>query len=145
MSTKRGGEPKGPYILIVDDEPLLRAMLTRYLGSLGYFTLEAGDGLECMAKIEKRTPDAILLDILMPKMDGIEVVTALKEQGREIPILLMSVLAEFGPNLFGDETLNDHFIKKPFDLTQLAKSLEAILTERKESSGLAIDVPREQK
>ena len=70
---------KKPYILVVDDNKITTKLLRRYLEANGFEAREAYDGIDCLEKVDERHPDAIVLDVMMPRMDGYETVKKLKE------------------------------------------------------------------
>ncbi|HXM70750.1 MAG TPA: response regulator, partial [Thermoanaerobaculia bacterium] len=77
-------------VLIVDDESAIRDSLRMILEYEGYRVEEAGGGPQALARIADRLPDAVLLDVKMPEMDGIEVLRAMRERGYDVPVLVVS-------------------------------------------------------
>ena len=114
-------------ILIVDDEPNIRGFLRLVLEDEGYTVETATDGCEALTKPRTRLPDVILLDLIMPVLDGIGFMRACRQNpawGR-VPVLVMSA----GDALARDETLDPHdVLLKPFDLDVLLRRLGALLT-----------------
>jgi CheY-like chemotaxis protein len=106
-----------PTILIVDDEPFNVDCLEQELEDLLCDTISASNGLEALGQVAAEAPDLILLDIMMPKMDGFEVLTKLKqdEKTRDIPVIVISALDELDAVVKGIELGAEDFIPKPFD------------------------------
>jgi diguanylate cyclase (GGDEF)-like protein/PAS domain S-box-containing protein len=108
-------------ILIVDDEVTVRKLLQMLLHSQGYHTLTASSGKEALALIARQPPDLILLDIMMPGMDGYEVASQLKaaQSTSSIPIIMLSALGEHSARLLGLEAGAEDFLSKPVDSAEL--------------------------
>jgi len=108
-------------LLIVDDEPQVRKLLETLLQHEGYRTLSAGSGEEALQLVAKQPPDLILLDIMMPGMDGYEVASQLKGDAAtaSIPIIMLSALSESSARVSGLETGAEEFISKPVERVEL--------------------------
>jgi putative two-component system response regulator len=108
-------------VLIVDDQPENLTSLSEALTSLGYDVLLAGDGLNALRTARERQPDVILLDVLMPEMDGFEVCRRLKEseETRLLPVVFLTGLDSREARLRGLELGATDFLSKPFDLVEL--------------------------
>lgn len=108
-------------LLIVDDEPQVRKLLETLLQHEGYQTLSAGSGEEALQLVARQPPDLILLDIMMPGMDGYEVATQLKgdETTAGIPIIMLSALSEPSARVSGLESGAEEFISKPIERVEL--------------------------
>lgn len=108
-------------LLIVDDEPQVRKLLETLLQQEGYQTLSAGTGEEALLRVAEQPPDLILLDIMIPGMDGYEVANQLKGNPAtaNIPIIMLSALSESSARLSGLETGAEEFISKPVDRVEL--------------------------
>ena len=120
----------GNKILVVDDEFEIRDMLSRFLTEQGYEVVMAANGEKAIELAEKEDPQAILLDILMPGIDGIETCKRLKqnEQTRFIPIIMATALWE--RYMEAIEVGADDFVSKPFNLTELSHRVKSILRVR---------------
>jgi two-component system response regulator HydG len=79
------------FILVVDDEELIRWSLAEHLRGEGYDVEEAENGLQLLEKVTARTPDLILTDLKMPKMDGMEALRRLREQDADVPVIVLTV------------------------------------------------------
>jgi diguanylate cyclase (GGDEF)-like protein/PAS domain S-box-containing protein len=108
-------------LLIVDDEPLVRKLLKMLLEDQGYLTLTASSGEEALAIVEQQPPDLILLDIMMPGMDGYEVARKLKSDKSmaNIPIIMLSALGEHSARILGLEAGAEDFLNKPVESAEL--------------------------
>jgi class 3 adenylate cyclase len=106
------------YVLVVDDEEKNRTLLRDPLESRGYEVEEAENGNDALQKIASRQPDVILLDLMMPRMDGFEVCRILRRNARtaHIPILMITALTQRGDRLLGIQAGANDFLNKPIDL-----------------------------
>ena len=120
-------------ILIVDDEPNVVIVIKDRLEAKGYETITAKDGEEALAKARSEEPDLILLDIMLPKMDGFKVCRMLKfdERYKQIPIVMLTAKATQADVKTGKETGADAYMVKPFDFDTLLMTIERLL-EKKE-------------
>lgn len=117
-----------PTILIVDDEALGRESLEALLFKENYNLIFAENGFEALEKAKQYNPDLVLLDIMMPKMDGFEVCRKMREDKilAEIPIILVTALDDRDSKITGLEAGTDDFISKPFDRLELRARVRAI-------------------
>ncbi|HEX2196302.1 MAG TPA: response regulator [Actinomycetota bacterium] len=114
-------------VLVADDEPALRKLLKTNMELEGYETLEASNGAEVLECVERDNPDIILLDIMMPVMDGWEVMTALAANPEyEQKVILVSAKASDDAQLQGWELGADEYITKPFDLDALLERVREV-------------------
>jgi DNA-binding response OmpR family regulator len=118
-----------PHILIVDDNPANRDIFETRLAVHGYEIYTAGDGEEGLALARERKPDLILLDVMMPKMDGIEVCQHLKGDGdlSFIPIILVTAKTDPKDVVAGLEAGADEYLAKPVDQTALVARVKSML------------------
>jgi two-component system cell cycle response regulator len=115
-------------ILIVDDDPVTREALEALLSSKGYQVVSAASGFEGLARAAEYTPDAVLLDVMMPGMNGFEVCKRLRADARlaEVPVIMITALDDRDARLLGLRTGADDFISKPFDSLELEARLRTI-------------------
>ncbi|MER6101853.1 response regulator transcription factor [Streptomyces sp. NPDC001832] len=114
-------------ILIVDDEPAVREALQRSLAFEGYETEVAVDGLDALARTESYTPDLIVLDIQMPRMDGLTAARRLRSAGTTTPILMLTARDTVGDRVTGLDAGADDYLVKPFELDELLARIRALL------------------
>src|SRR6266481_7853310 len=114
MKTIPDQKPSPGFVLVVDDEEANRVLLRDPLRARGYEVEEAENGLAALEKISRRAPDVILLDVMMPKMDGIEVCRLLKKNAATapIPVLIVTALSERKERLAGIEAGASDFLAK---------------------------------
>ena len=113
-------------ILIVDDDPHIREVLSFALGKAGMETREAGDGEAALAEIEARRPDLVVLDINMPRIDGLEVCRRLRASG-DLPILFLSSRDDEVDRVVGLELGGDDYVVKPISPREVVARVSAIL------------------
>jgi two-component system, cell cycle response regulator len=120
-------------ILIVDDEPFNVDALEQELADLGYATVSAANGREALTKVAQASPDLILLDIMMPEMDGFEVLTQLKarESYRDIPVIIISALTDLSNVVKGIKLGAEDYLPKPFNEVLLRARIEAGLAKKR--------------
>jgi len=120
-------------ILIVDDEPTNVDMLSQELDEEGYKLLTAYDGEEALIKVQEHKPDLILLDVMMPKVDGFTVCRILKGSGKTvlIPVILLTALRGHEDRVRGIDAGADDFISKPFDGDELLAKIRSLLRQKK--------------
>ncbi|MBN1550799.1 diguanylate cyclase [bacterium] len=116
-------------VLIVDDVPLNRKLQQAYLDAVGYDVILAEDGVDALKKVNEEFPDLVLLDVMMPKMDGFQVCQRLKtdERTRFIPVILVTALNEISDKIKGIEAGADDFISKPFNKLELLARVKSLL------------------
>ena len=121
--------PERSKILVVDDIPLNRKLEKTYLESAGYQVTLANDGVEALQRVDEDNPDLILLDVMMPKMNGFQVCRRLKhtEDTRFIPIIMVTALNEIEDKVKGIEAGADDFISKPFNKLELLARVKSLL------------------
>jgi two-component system, OmpR family, response regulator MprA len=117
-------------ILIVDDDRALREALRRALGLAGYEGMLAADGEEALARATSSAPDAIVLDVGLPGMDGLEVCRALRASGDRVPVLMLTARDAVADRIDGLDAGADDYLVKPFDVGELKARLRALLRRR---------------
>jgi two-component system, OmpR family, response regulator MprA len=126
MSPGENGEAPA-RILITDDEPAVREALKRTLSFEGYDTALAEDGLAAIDQVGSYQPHAIILDVLMPRMDGLTTARRLRASGVTVPILMLTARDTVGDRVTGLDAGADDYLVKPFELDELLARLRALL------------------
>jgi two-component system, OmpR family, response regulator MprA len=123
-------------ILVVDDEPAVRESLRRALELEGYAVDFAADGEQALERVAANgEPDAVILDILMPRMDGLEVCRRLRREGHRLPILMLTAREEVENRVAGLDAGADDYVTKPFALDELLARMRALLRRTTGGSG----------
>ncbi len=118
-----------PRVLVVEDDDDIAVVLRRALGGEGYDVRLAGDGEAALAEAEVFTPDAVILDLGLPKLDGIEVSRQLRADG-DVPILMLTARDAVDSRVEGLDSGADDYLVKPFERTELLARLRALLRRR---------------
>lgn len=116
-----------PHVLIVDDDRAVRESLRRSLEFNGFQVSMASDGAEALAGIGTTRPDAVVMDVMMPRLDGIETTKALRTAGNDVPILVLTARDAVGDRVDGLDAGADDYLTKPFALQELLARLRALL------------------
>jgi len=117
----------GPQVLVVDDEPAVRLALERALGLEGYAVQAAADGRTALDRLVEGTVDAIVLDVAMPGVDGLEVCRRLRAAGDRTPVLMLTARDAVDDRVAGLDAGADDYLVKPFALKELLARLRALL------------------
>ncbi|CAN5327204.1 two-component system response regulator PrrA [soil metagenome] len=123
-----------PEVLVVDDEPAIRTALERALRLEGFAVRVAAGGDEALRAIASSPPDAVVLDLGMPDLDGIEVIRRLRGRGVDVPICVLSARDEVDDRVEGLQAGADDYLVKPFAVVELVARLHAMLRRRPASS-----------
>ncbi|MCW2781629.1 MAG: response regulator receiver [Marmoricola sp.] len=119
--------PPKPHVLVVDDDRAVRESLRRSLEFNGYVVSLASDGAEALAGISGINPDAVVMDVMMPRLDGIETTRALRSVGNDVPILVLTARDAVGDRVEGLDAGADDYLTKPFALEELLARLRAMM------------------
>jgi len=115
-------------VLVVDDEPTISEVVARYLERAGYRTATAGDGLEALRLAAECDPDLIVLDLMLPQLDGLEVLRRLQDDGAgRTPVILLTAKGEQDDKLAGLRRGADDYVVKPFSPSELVARVDAVL------------------
>jgi DNA-binding response OmpR family regulator len=114
-------------VLVVDDEPIVREVVVRYLTREGYRTLEAAHGDVARAVIEKSEPDLVVLDVMLPGMSGFDVTSRLRSDRNYVPVLMLTARGRADDVVKGFEAGADDYLPKPFELSVLIARIGALL------------------
>jgi len=122
-------------ILVVDDERAVRDSLRRALELEGYDVDLAVDGADGLSRIREGQPDVVILDVLMPELDGLEVSRRVRRSGNRVPVLMLTARDEVDARVAGLDAGADDYVTKPFALDELLARVRALLRRTTEGSG----------
>jgi len=115
-------------VLVVDDEPTIAEVVSRYLERAGYRTRVAADGVQAIEAAAHQRPDLVVLDLMLPKLDGLEVMRRLREQNRDrIAVILLTAKGEEADRVIGLRLGADDYVVKPFSPAELVARVDAVL------------------
>ncbi|SDD19598.1 response regulator transcription factor [Auraticoccus monumenti] len=115
------------HILVVDDDQAVRDSLARSLQYSGYEVSTASDGVEALARLSAVRPDAVIMDVMMPRLDGLETTRMLRSTGNDVPILVLTARDAVGDRVDGLDAGGDDYMAKPFALDELLARLRALV------------------
>ncbi|RMH76213.1 MAG: DNA-binding response regulator [Actinomyces sp.] len=120
--------PAGPArrVLVVDDEPMVREVATAYLEREGFVVSEAADGAAALDQVAANPPDLVVLDVMLPEIDGFSVLTRIRRTS-DVPVVLLTARAEEPDRLLGLELGADDYVVKPFSPRELAARVRTVL------------------
>jgi two-component system, OmpR family, alkaline phosphatase synthesis response regulator PhoP len=119
-----------PRLLLIEDEPGLRLTLIDRLASEGYRVDTAGDGVEGLERATEGRHDLIVLDVMLPRMSGLDVCRTLRQRGVSTPILMLTARGQLADKVVGLKLGADDYLTKPFETPELLARLEALLRRR---------------
>ena len=125
-------------VLVVDDEPMVREVLARYLEKEGFAVEEAADGEQALARFEAAVPDLVLLDLMLPRVDGLEVFRRIRE-GASTAVIMLTAKGEETDRIVGLELGADDYVTKPFSPREVVARVRAVL-RRTDGSGHAAEI-----
>jgi DNA-binding response OmpR family regulator len=117
----------GHHVLVVDDDPTVSDVVRRYLEQDGCQVRLAADGFAALAAVAERTPDLVVLDLMMPGIDGLEVCRRLRRQLPDLPVVMLTALGEEADRVAGLEVGADDYVTKPFSPRELALRVRSVL------------------
>jgi DNA-binding response OmpR family regulator len=113
-------------VLVVDDEQIVREVVVKYLEREGHTTLEAGDGDDARALLERNEPDLVVLDVMLPGTDGLELCRWIRARSK-LPVILLTARGEEADRIVGLELGADDYVTKPFSPRELAARVRTVL------------------
>lgn len=119
-------------ILIVEDEQDIQELLEAYLGDAGYETATAGDGIEAVSRFQQEAFDLVLLDVMLPKLDGFTVLRRLRAEGSTTPVLMLTARSELTDRVNGLDSGADYYLTKPFEPKELLACIRALTRRQPE-------------
>ena len=133
-------------IFVVEDEFDIQELLGNYLAEASYQVLAASDGVEAINLFEKEKDriDLVLLDVMLPKMIGFDVCRTLREEGNNVPVIILTAREEEADKVLGLELGADDYMIKPFDSKELVARVKAVLRRYQAGSSAVSSVPKQQ-
>ena len=131
---------KEPTILVVDDEPSIREVVSIYLRRAGYEVVVASDGQAALTVLEQQPPDLVVLDLMLPKVDGLDIARRLLAEG-DIPIIMLTARRGESDRIAGLEMGADDYVVKPFSPQELVSRVKAVLRRTRGSTPASTDRP----
>ncbi|MDR3080147.1 MAG: response regulator transcription factor [Streptomyces sp.] len=128
-------------VLLAEDDRAIRHALERALTLEGYAVAAVADGVEALAQAHRTRPDVLVLDVMMPGIDGLQVCRVLRAEGDRTPILMLTALVETADRIAGLDAGADDYVVKPFDVEEVFARLRALL---RRTNGSAPEAPREE-
>lgn len=116
-----------PDVLVVDDEPQVREIVATYLEREGFSVRTASDGRAAMVEIARKRPDALVLDLMLPEVSGLEVLQKLRSEGDEVPVIVLSALGSEPERVAGLDLGADDYVTKPASPREVAARVRAVL------------------
>ena len=140
------------HILVVDDDDRIRDLTRRYLQGLGYHVSAAEDGMRARHLLDQLVFDLVILDVMMPRMDGFELLKSIRATDQTTPVILLTARGDSADRIEGLKIGADDYVPKPFEPEELALRIAAILrrivveepVEEVEMSGLIFNIAREE-
>ncbi len=117
-------------VLVVDDEPIVRGVVARYLEREGFRTLQAGDGETARALLERESPSLVVLDLMLPGVDGLSLCRWIRARS-DLPVIMLTALGEESDRIVGLELGADDYVTKPFSPRELATRVKTVLRRSK--------------
>jgi DNA-binding response OmpR family regulator len=113
-------------VLVVDDEPVVREVLTRYLERDGFEVETAADGEDAIARFDAAAPDLVLLDLMLPRLDGFEVFRAIRSRSQS-PVIMLTARGDVTDRIVGLDVGADDYVSKPFSPSEVAARVRAVI------------------
>lgn len=130
-------------VLLAEDDRAIRHALERALTLEGYRVTAVADGVQALAQAHRTPPDVLVLDVMMPGIDGLQVCRVLRAEGDRTPILMLTALVETQDRIAGLDAGADDYVVKPFDVEEVFARLRALLRRTSETNGAPADVPKQ--
>ncbi|MFJ9901814.1 response regulator transcription factor [Streptomyces sp. NPDC101152] len=131
-------------MLLAEDDRAIRHALERALSLEGYQVTAVADGVEALAQAHKTPPDVLVLDVMMPGIDGLQVCRVLRAEGDRTPILMLTALVETADRIAGLDAGADDYVVKPFDVDEVFARLRALLRRSSSENGAQADAPQRE-
>src|ERR1044071_1090383 len=119
--------PMGQSVLVVDDDPTVSDVVRRYLERAGYAVVLAADGHRALTAYAAERPDLVVLDLMLPGLDGLEVCRRMRASGSSVPIIMLTALGEESDRVLGLQLGADDYVTKPFSPRELVLRVQSVL------------------
>ena len=130
-------DPHASNVLIVDDDPIVRDVLRRYLVKDGFLVTAAGDGRDGLDAYARVRPDLVLLDLMLPSLDGLEVFRRIRELDGAAPVIMLTARGREDERIVGLESGADDYVAKPFSPREVVARVRAVLRRTRERAATA--------
>ena len=127
-----------PHVLVVDDDPTVSDVVRRYLEQDGCRVRLAADGVAALAAVAAERPDLVVLDLMMPGLDGLEVCRRLRRRLPDLPVVMLTALGEEADRVIGLEVGADDYVTKPFSPRELVLRIRSVLRRSAPAAGSAV-------
>jgi DNA-binding response OmpR family regulator len=117
----------GQRVLVVDDDPTVSDVVRRYLERAGYAVTQAADGPTALHQFSREQPDLVVLDLMLPGIDGLEVCRRLQQLGSGVPVIMLTALGEEADRVLGLQLGADDYVAKPFSPRELVLRVQSVL------------------
>ncbi|MFG2194850.1 response regulator transcription factor [Streptomyces sp. NPDC048639] len=134
MQSPAPSAPTAGRVLVVDDDPTVAEIVAGYLDRAGYTVDRASDGPAALARADERRPDLVVLDLMLPGMNGLDVCRILREQG-PVPVIMLTARGDEDDRILGLEVGADDYVTKPFSPRELVLRVESVLRRSRAVSG----------
>jgi DNA-binding response OmpR family regulator len=114
-------------VLVVDDDPTVSDVVSRYLHRAGYQVTRAADGSGALAEFQRQLPDLVVLDLMLPGIDGLEVCRRLRQHAAQVPVIMLTALGEEADRVLGLQLGADDYVTKPFSPRELVLRVQSVL------------------
>ena len=121
-------------VLVIDDDPQVRTLVSRLLRHEGYEVVEAAEAGEALRYVDQREPDLVLLDIVMPQVDGIDLLAEIRSRSN-VPVIMLTALGDEADRILGLKSGADDYMVKPFSPGELSARIESVLRRSQMSAG----------
>jgi two-component system phosphate regulon response regulator PhoB len=137
VGVPKGARESGGRILVVDDDEAVRSLLTRYLELEGFDVDQAVDGQSALTSLAQQPPDLVLLDLMMPVEDGLDILTRLRRTS-DVPVILLTSRGSEGDRILGLKLGADDYVVKPFSPGELAARIHSVLRRTRTSEARSV-------
>jgi DNA-binding response OmpR family regulator len=125
-------------VLVIDDDPQVRTLVARLLRHEGYTVIEAADAVSALREMDAHKPDLVLLDVVMPQVDGIDLLGEIRQRSN-VPVIMLTALGDEADRILGLKSGADDYMVKPFSPGELSARIESVLRRAQMNAGEAAD------